>query len=366
MTSKARAIEVSEDDTEDEIDTLSRQLQKRKRHSDIPDSSRVKTVATAQGKPGSLEWMLSSDKSPLCTSNLKRQKVINEDTWICLPEEDRKALSSLLTPTIHPNFEPTLPWYHPSRRPVDADAQVIPEEEGQLETTDEFEATTSLFMNLPSLEAALVTFQDHLYSGWFTSKHKKEVKKFSDGIMSGDLHAAWKDEAWEQEQRQEDEGRSRRADRPNLAKMHHLDIILTGDVLSYRRHFPELGIDVEKDILVEGRWAHGLSVMAPGGQESYLPLGMLISEPILPPPPGASVQQMHIQSPEELEEAVLDIDGRIPRENRRKVDSWKRFSMWRRLSESQSGRSSWDGLDSMGVRGPREKRGTLFYLRGAF
>ncbi|KAG8752327.1 hypothetical protein FRC14_007136 [Serendipita sp. 396] len=360
-TSRTLVGDISEVDTEDEIDTLSRRPLKRKKRSNVPDSSHVKVVATAQGKTGSLEWILSSDKSPLCSVSLK--KVINEVTWVCLSEEDRKILSSLLPPTIQSGYKPALPWYHPSKGTVDVDAQSIEPQPG---TADVFEAETGLFMNLPSFESALVTFQDQLYSGWLTTKHRNDVEKFSNGINSGEAHAPWKDEAWEIEQRREDEeGRRKRDDRPNLAKMHQLDIIRSSDILNYRRHFPEQGVFIEKDLLVEGRWTHGLSVITPGGQESGLPLGMLMSNPV--PPPGTPLQQMHIQSPEELEQAILDIDGRIPRENRRKVDSWKRFSLWRLLPELQFAGDPWDmGFGSMGVRGPREKRGTLFYLRGAF
>ncbi|KAG8807768.1 hypothetical protein FRC18_005383, partial [Serendipita sp. 400] len=161
-TSRTLVGDVSEVDTEDEIDTLSRRPLKRKKRSNMPDSSHVKVVATAQGKTGSLEWMLSSDKSPLCS------KVINEVTWVCLSDEDRKILSSLLPPTIHPGYKPALPWYHPSKGTVDADTQSIEPQPG---TADVFEAETGLFMNLPSFESALVTFQDQLYSGWLTTKH---------------------------------------------------------------------------------------------------------------------------------------------------------------------------------------------------
>lgn len=40
------------------------------------------------------------------------------------------------------------------------------------------------------------TLQDHLSSGWFTSKHLSEIEKYREGVRDASMHAPWKDSAW--------------------------------------------------------------------------------------------------------------------------------------------------------------------------
>lgn len=47
--------------------------------------------------------------------------------------------------------------------------------------------------------AATQTWQDQLYSGFFTEKHKERIARYEQGVKDGTLHAPWKDEAWESE-----------------------------------------------------------------------------------------------------------------------------------------------------------------------
>jgi hypothetical protein len=61
----------------------------------------------------------------------------------------------------------------------------------------------------PHFVASLMTFQDHLYSGWMTAKHKAKLADYERGIRDGTLHAPYKDEVWDAEHRQgvdDDEG----------------------------------------------------------------------------------------------------------------------------------------------------------------
>ncbi|CCA73438.1 hypothetical protein PIIN_07392 [Serendipita indica DSM 11827] len=332
---------------------------KRKTPQQLEPEAGTKTKLTAQGKQGSLEWYLSSDKSPLC--NLGLNKVINGDTWFCLSSEDRQALFNLLPPTASPSYNATLPHYHPSIVGTQETGKGVDGEESmQLDVQD---VDVLPFLTSSALATALTTFQDHLYSGWYTKKHVENVERYQSGIQTGTIRATWKDEAWEEAQtaeRVESEARSRGTSH-TLGKMLSRGILSIGDVLSYRRVFPETGIKVEKDVLIESSSSSNtLTVVAQSGTETQLPLGMLMRNP-LPPTGGGSLQQMYIQSPEELEQVLLEMDGRVPVAKISGGNSWKKFSLWKLKDQPAD-----DFAAHTQPRGPRENRGTLFYLRGAF
>jgi hypothetical protein len=107
----------------------------------------------------------------------------------------------------------------------------------------------------------------------------------------------------------------------------------------------------------------GITVVAPAQLESHLPLGMLLGN--AKPPAETMLQQMTIQTLEQLEVAILDMDGQIPHERRAGGNSWKRFTLWKWNGELERELEVYGGRD-VGPRGPREKRGTFFYLRGAY
>lgn len=56
----------------------------------------------------------------------------------------------------------------------------------------------------PHFLAALLTFQDHLYSGWMTEAHNEKLCAFKEGLADGTLHVPYKDEVWSQNVRQDD------------------------------------------------------------------------------------------------------------------------------------------------------------------
>jgi hypothetical protein len=56
----------------------------------------------------------------------------------------------------------------------------------------------NVFNDVHFLDAAH-TFQDQLFSGWFTAAHRTKLDKYLTGIRDGTLAAPWKDETWEQE-----------------------------------------------------------------------------------------------------------------------------------------------------------------------
>lgn len=99
---------------------------------------------------------------------------------------------------------------------------------------------------------------------------------------------------------------------------------------------------------------------------------MIGSVPI--PPNDSDLQQVAIKSLEELESTILDMDGRVRRDQWTINNTWKCFSVWKqqtRLAEE------YDALEAFAIssetqginlssRGGREARGTMFYLRGAY
>lgn len=80
------------------------------------------------------------------------------------------------------------------------------------------------------------TPQDHLYSGWFASKHLKEIEKYREGVRDASMHAPWKDSTWME---QLDEGEPSSKCGPlhsNLRTFHSLTRIQSGPYLLGRSH----------------------------------------------------------------------------------------------------------------------------------
>ena len=101
--------------------------------------------------------------------------------------------------------------------------------------------------------------------------------------------------------------------------------------------------------------------------ESHLPIGMLLADP--EPPTETTLQQVTIRALEQLEAVILDMNGRITTDRRVGGNSWKRFTLWKWKEELLNGLEMHQGdhVGSLvGPRGPREKQGTFFYLRGAY
>lgn len=119
-----------------------------------------------------------------------------------------------------------------------------------------------------------------------TDAHSDRVSKFEKGVQDGTMHAPWKDEVWERDNgtvgvmlgsHDQNGPPGSQSDWATLAGYVFSDsyyqkymlmvvysdaaqlkladlakgkIIREGDVLSYRRNFSQLGIDIEKDVLV--------------------------------------------------------------------------------------------------------------------
>lgn len=69
-----------------------------------------------------------------------------------------------------------------------------------------------------------------------------------------------------------------------------------------------------------------------------------------------------------LATALIDLDGRVPRDGRARFDAWRALTVWRWPSDGSGGLDN-DSLTEEVValleRGGREVLGTMHYLRGA-
>ncbi|CAA7269427.1 unnamed protein product [Cyclocybe aegerita] len=189
-----------------------------------------------------LKMLLTSPKSDLVS--LDMSDLINAQTWDMLSEAARVELQALLPPTAFIGFKETLGVDHPLLQPLDGErplehppptsngtkpeAEDIPQAALQIGNVEPEKPPASpnamevdppsssepqptnaqsvplktlspTFFTDPHLLAALRTFQDHLYLGWFTEAHVERVQKFEEGIRDGKLAALWKDEVWERE-----------------------------------------------------------------------------------------------------------------------------------------------------------------------
>ncbi|KAJ3501142.1 hypothetical protein NLJ89_g9474 [Agrocybe chaxingu] len=95
------------------------------------------------------------------------------------------------------NIEPENPPASPNAMEIDPPLPPEPQPSNAQSVT--LKTLSPTFFNDPHLLAALRTFQDHLYLGWFTEAHMERVRKFEEGIRDGKLAAPWKDEVWERE-----------------------------------------------------------------------------------------------------------------------------------------------------------------------
>ena len=154
------------------------------------------------------------------------------------------------------------------------------------------------------------------------------------------------------------------------------NILRVGDVLSYRRNFSQLDITIEKDVIVRGAIVtatlvflisvvqidtinprtYAITVFVQRGTDPQLPPGLLERNPS---EPTEHTKQMTISSPSQLENGLLDLDGRVEKARRPNGNAWKCFTVWRWSEEMDFA----SGADS---KGGRENNGTLFYLRGNY
>jgi hypothetical protein len=101
-----------------------------------------------------------------------------------LSEDSHKSLAALL---------PSTAFLNKLSHASDSE----PPSQDALESIDK-SLNSNIFTDPHFLDAAH-TFQDHLYSGWFTASHHVKLEKYIEGVRNGTLATPWKDEVWERE-----------------------------------------------------------------------------------------------------------------------------------------------------------------------
>ncbi|KAH8105481.1 hypothetical protein BXZ70DRAFT_921031 [Cristinia sonorae] len=313
-----------------------------------------------------LDYLLTNSKSKLTTMDIT--DVLNYENFVNLSEESQVALCRLMPPTAFSTFSRSLPPLHPGyargTSPMDVD-------------TSNANSPATLnpnFFSSPAFLAAANTFQDHLYSSWMTTTAIAQVNKFKQGIQDGSLHAQWKDEAWNDEaQPSKQAGFSASNDIANLAKR---SLIKEGDILVYKRTLQPFGVEIEKDLLVRSidSKTNSLDLLLRPGTTKSLPSDQLVIGAPDPTPPTLTMEG--ILSSTELEEAVLEVDGRVTLADfyrttantkdadRRGIQSLraaKAITVWRWQEEMMNDFEMQMALE----RGGRELLTTVYFLRNA-
>lgn len=229
-------------------------------------------------------------------------------------------------------------------------------------------------------QSAALTFQDHLHSSWLSPKAKEKMENFDAGLQDGSLHAEWKDDAWNQDNLPPKRG-SRNSVDTDLVALAKRSLLQEGDIIAYKRTFPIPGITVEKDLLVRSinSTSHSLSLLLQPAIGRPLPTQLLVVAPPNPEPPTLSMDD--IMGTLELEDGILDVDGRVSRTDRHamtmslgaghgifgssdiraSIRTAKSFSVWRWREEMLNDFE----MQMIQDRGGRELLGTISYLRSA-
>ncbi|KAF8217700.1 Asx homology domain-containing protein [Mycena galopus ATCC 62051] len=308
----------------------------------VPSKRKAKDVDPAE----QLRFMLQNAKSRLAKMDIS--DLINANSWNMLSPDSRSQLSALLPPTAFSSYQPSIGSDHPAAT-----------DSMNVDSSGSGPIDTSLFTDSHFLAAAH-TFQDHLFSDWLSDAHAEKVKKYEQGIRDGSLAAPWKDEVWERENGKEEPATAPHSS-PTLAgeaaelKLVDLaksSVLREGDILVYKRHFSNLAVVVEKDVIIQkiDPRTHSLTVLVEPGTTRDLPAHLLMPGPS---DPSAPTRTMTITSPTQLESGLLDIYG-VDRTKRPNGNAWKAFTLWRWTGDSAEYHMQ---------RGGREDHGTLFYLR---
>ncbi|KAJ7595095.1 hypothetical protein C8J56DRAFT_855817 [Mycena floridula] len=297
-----------------------------------------------------LDVLLHDSQSRLTSIDIIAD-LINANVWGMLSEDSKRELAKLLPPTSFVDFVPSLDESHPAAGPSTEPAQSSSFSPDLLDP--------SVFSD-PHFLAAAHTYQDQLQAGFMKESHASKVKKFQDGVLEGTLSAPWKDDVWIRDNPASFEPvpeASSRASDTSSVKLQ--SILQVGDILAYKRHFSNLNLIVEKDVIIQSINSKNntLTVLLESRTTlKSLPLHLIRRNPGDPCPP---TQSMTISSPTMLENGVLDVDGRIDRTKRPNGNAWKSFTVFRWRDEDQGHMMTDD-------RGGRESHGTLFYLRSSY
>ncbi|KAF8530177.1 Asx homology domain-containing protein [Hysterangium stoloniferum] len=320
------------------------------------------------------EYLLTSKKSPIV--DIELSTLINRNTWDALSPDSRALLSTMLPPPFFPFFKPRLIPNHPSSRQLQESLGEVDEALNDVDAMTLASEPDVSFFTDPFFEAALSTFQDQLSAGQFSATHETLVREYTEKVKQGTIHAAWKDQTWQDTHpiilRRPIDADVLAGDASSitLGDLAKNSIIRTGDILAYRRNFSHLNCTVAKDVDSLQPSKYSLTVLTTPSSQTYLPLADIQHLSITTTSSGAEpdilLRLAAISTPAQLENALLDTDGRIKKDKRPSASAWKSIGLWRWRDGQAPDPTAYAEDSPEAIRGYREYQGTLFYLRGCF
>ncbi|KAI0764148.1 Asx homology domain-containing protein [Trametes elegans] len=320
-----------------------------------------------------LEYLLTNTKSKLTQVDIS--DLINYPNLLELSGDAQKRLCALLPPTAFSTYTPIVCPTHPdyaAPSPEHPDNKAMDVDDSAADARAPARLDPTVFTS-PFFLSAAHTFQDHLFSGWLGKKAADDVAKFREGARTGNMHADWKDELWEREQRPAAATAASKRKRPpalDIALLAKRRLLQAGDVLAYHRAFPAQDVTVEKDLLVESidPQTHAPTFLLTRGTQRALHTTLLPHDAADSAHTERVLSIEAVTDPLALERGVLDVDGRVRAtgagttvsQNDARVRAWKAFTVWRWREEVRDHSE----LQLLQERGGREKVATLFYLRG--
>jgi len=304
--------------------------------------------------------------------------LISRNTWDALSPGSRALLSTMLPPPFLSSFKPQIIPNHPSSRQLQGDLADVNDAHNDIDAMMLASEPDVSFFNDPFFEAALSTFQDQLATGQFTDAHETLIRDYTEKVKQGTIHAAWKDDTWQGAhpnipRRPIDvDVLAGDASSITLADLVKNSIIRTGDILAYRRNFSHLNCTVAKDVMVDSLQPskYCLTVLTTPSSQTYLPLADIqhprITTKLLGDESETLLRLAAISTPAQLENALLDTDGRVERNRRPSASAWKSIGLWRWRDGLAPDPTAYTEDSAEAARGYREYQGTLFYLRGCF
>ncbi|GJE94053.1 Asx homology domain-containing protein [Phanerochaete sordida] len=304
-----------------------------------------------------LAYLLEDSRSKLATVDIA--DVVSYEHFAALSAESQALLCALLPPTAFASFAPHVDGTHPSGTPTPpADGARTPA------TLD------PAFLADTHVRGAARAWQEHIAAGFFSAASRGAQERYRAGVRSGEMHAEWKDDAWARAHPPPRRPALYEED-PDLNALVKAGDIREGDVLAYARRFPALGLTIAKDMLVHKADATtgALSVLLQPGSASALPRALLVLAPAPPAPPTLTVDGALASA--DLEDALLDADGRVPTARRgaparpgaravpRSASAAKALVVYRWREETMQDLEIQMALE----RGGRERVGSVWYLR---
>ncbi|KAI0059158.1 hypothetical protein BV25DRAFT_1901690 [Artomyces pyxidatus] len=377
-----------------------------------PRPARTKAVKKAIDPDEQLRILLHEPTSALVGLDLS--DIINATTLASFSPATQARLAALLPPSAFKSFIPTLGNSHPSLRqepppdapvPDDSDVEMptaasspltqppssplspppssppapAPSQLGPEASAEswQFEDTPPdvdpAFFTSPHFLSAMRTFQDHLYTGWLTAEHDAVVREYSEGVQAGTMHAPWKDVVWEsehgadeytpeKEEQKAGDGLGKRVE-CKLSDLARAGFLKVDDLIAYKRRFMALSSTIESDVLIISidPKSYSMDVRILTGPAAPLASSFVDPDPDKSVSIGASDNsEVTVLTAAQLETAILDGDGRVPRLSRPNGNAWKVFTVWR-LPETGI-----EDDNGQGHRSGRVIQGTLFYLRSCY